>query len=843
MIAKRKLKGIPSLLSLNLTGNVVSYKVSKELGITLSIRLEKRQRKKRGVGKRYLKDKKDGFEEDGFEEDELDDDEININYKKRRNEVNVEQSNNKISPFVDNNGIQRLSLGCASLLPTSLHQLLRGLGHESQIQEINIPSNNLGSEGMSILVMLLEGKGFEKIKKLDLSNNSLGDDGIRQLTRALSIKKDKKVKKGRLRMLDLHLSFNEIGSGGIETMMNMLLLHNLVSVVTLSLDNNLIGDKGCQLIAASLPSLHHLSSLNLNFNQIKSRGMTSLMRGLIGCESITYLGLSGNMMQINGAIAMGFALSQHPRLAILDLDNCCLSQVAQCHIVGGIISNRWVPMQKLNGFQAGPPMATIGALDLLSQHLSNEECFNKRRSIQMKTILQWKKSNQVANLARAKQDNSANIKDDMPKQESSLSTIDKKDNYSDNAYKRMLEWLSRIPFDVEELNDLRKYFYDVDDGDDGLRGSDGNINLKHRGDLLASLCKEEQEEIRDSHLDDIFSECGAVGLDLETNINLQGNLTCWSDSKNQLSESIKCNSIENLSRNKYGDVELHKDDARATVESDNVLSGSFKQSNLKVNDSGKIQSLLSVQTSTQIKKDDDKSQEMKRESSDISCQSEHKHSNPLKIRVTMFPQVQERLNVLKTTTQEIMNIEIDPSKQDIIAQNYAEESLRYLRQLKYHCMNIGFDGWRHGKIRRKILIVDDSCSTRKRVARAFEKAHFIVDTAENGREGVEKMKNSIYDIAFMDIEMPVMNGFVATKALREWEDTNRPGTRQPICALTAAYVDDFERSELMKFKEAGLDVMESKPCNFPRLFKVVDDVSPMFSDLSISLTQLPEINS
>ena len=60
---------------------------------------------------------------------------------------------------------------------------------------------------------------------------------------------------------------------------------------------------------------------------------------------------------------------------------------------------------------------------------------------------------------------------------------------------------------------------------------------------------------------------------------------------------------------------------------------------------------------------------------------------------------------------------------------------------------------------------------------------------------------------------------------------------EPICALTAAYVDDFERSELMKFKEAGLDVMESKPCNIPRLFKVVDDVSPMFSDLSISVIQ------
>jgi CheY-like chemotaxis protein len=145
------------------------------------------------------------------------------------------------------------------------------------------------------------------------------------------------------------------------------------------------------------------------------------------------------------------------------------------------------------------------------------------------------------------------------------------------------------------------------------------------------------------------------------------------------------------------------------------------------------------------------------------------------------------------------------------------------------------DGWRQ-RAETKVL-VDDSTVTRKLVSRAFEKANFIVDTASNGAEGVERMKASIYDIAFMDIDMPVMNGFEATKKLRDWEDKMRPGARQPICALTAAYVDDFERSELMKFKEAGLDVMESKPCNIPRLFKVVDDVSPMFSDLSISVIQ------
>ena len=177
------------------------------------------------------------------------------------------------------------------------------------------------------------------------------------------------------------------------------------------------------------------------------------------------------------------------------------------------------------------------------------------------------------------------------------------------------------------------------------------------------------------------------------------------------------------------------------------------------------------------------------------------------------------------------------NQQEVILTQYAEASLTILRQLRYHCMNSGLDGWRQGSMKRKVLIVDDSNVTRKLVSRAFEKGGFIVDTASNGAEGVELLKQSIYDIAFMDIDMPVMNGFEATKKLREWEDAVRPGTRQPICALTAAYVDDFERSELMKFKEAGLDVMESKPCNIPRLFKVVDDVSPMFSDLSISVIQ------
>merc|ERR1719232_2444051 len=130
----------------------------------------------------------------------------------------------------------------------------------------------------------------------------------------------------------------------------------------------------------------------------------------------------------------------------------------------------------------------------------------------------------------------------------------------------------------------------------------------------------------------------------------------------------------------------------------------------------------------------------------------------MKPRIAMFPSFAVKLDALKEQAMSLMEQEADVSQQDVIAQLYAESSLTLLRQLHYQCMNFGLDGWRQGNVRRKVLIVDDSKVTRKMVSRAFEKANFIVDTAEDGVKGVVKMKESIYDIAFMDIDMPVMNG-------------------------------------------------------------------------------------
>jgi len=539
-----------------------------------------------------------------------------------------------------------------------------------------------------------------------------------------------------------------------------------------------------------------LSSLNLSFNQIGSRGVTTLMRALIGCESLTFLGLSGNIMKITGAIAMGFALAQHPRISHLELFNCCLSQVAQCHIVAGIISNRWVPMRVVNGFRVGPPMAAIGALDLVGQHLGNTECLTIRRNVQMKTMLE------LVQLSKNKEGGTDLFQSAEPNyndyQSLDFIAADECNNGapSQNTFMRMLEWLNRIPFDEEELNSLRQYFYDADDGSpDGLRGSDGKINLKYRGDLLAALGSDAMKQIGKDEKKMVFPDGPAVGLSL--------------DESNQSLNEFEGN------------------ETKTTEERENETSSRLYRADspCSSNSRNSVTSRSSAHGSAS------------------SLQSSQSQSSKCKARITMFPKFFEKLDLLKSNAQEMMNTELDPSKQDLIAQQFAEASLLLLRQLRYQCMNSGLDGWRHGKMRRKVLVVDDSMVTRKLVSRAFEKANFIVDTAENGEEGVRMMKESVYDIAFMDIDMPVMNGFDATKALREWEDLQRPGARQPICALTATYVDDFEVHELMKFKEAGLDVMESKPCNIPRLFKVVDDVSPLFSDLTISVTKQHSSNS
>ena len=152
-------------------------------------------------------------------------------------------------------GIQLLHLASTSLDAASLTQMLIGLGEASNLREIDVSSNLFGAEGITPFTDFLERKGQQVMPndRLNISNNHIGDDGLAKITRAVS-------KRSQMSLVDIHLSFNDIGSGGTGTLMNKLLS---INILTLSLDNNLLGDAGCQLVAASLTSMHHLSSLNL----------------------------------------------------------------------------------------------------------------------------------------------------------------------------------------------------------------------------------------------------------------------------------------------------------------------------------------------------------------------------------------------------------------------------------------------------------------------------------------------------------------------------------------------------------------------------------------------------
>ena len=809
-LAKRKRKGIEPLRGLILSGNYLTPRAASEVGAALAI--PTRDSSKRARKRQHLS--AGGYETDSSD-DEEDEDE-------RRH---GSQNNNGKRESARTPGIQVLHLANTSLTAKALGRLLDGLGATCTVRELNLSSNNLGAKGAAALVQFLEGQTRSRdsvplpfLDRMDMSNNDLGDEGTTQLTRVI-------IRRSQIHFVDLRLSSNAITSGGVETLMNKLLQHDLVS---LSLDKNAIGDQGCKLVAASLQSMKSLARLNLSFNQISSRGITSLMRSLVACESITYLGLSGNILKISGAVALAFTLSQHPRLEELHLDNCCLGQAAQCHIAAGIISNRWVPMKRLKGYALGPPMVAIGALQPYAQNFSNEECLRIRKDEQMKTNLRWMEANRLARQSGQHVDrtqqagvDSNNVEFLTPEFVESVNDVSGAP--AQELLYRLLNWLGRIPFDDDELTMLQKYFYDTDGGGEGERGSDGYINLKLRGDLLAALDGEIADEIREElpSLSPVLE--GSVGIALDK-LDNDADWNVWDAFRGVIAEDpavyIQREVVDNEDLQNLGH------------ESEEVSNLGQSEEDSSMDESKNIahSSLHAAHDSLQAAGDS-----LSRSKSVNSVSSREKRSNRPKARITLFPEYEQQLERLKATAAEMIEQEEDPMHHEVILTQYAEASLTVLRQLKYRCMQSGYDGWRQGSHKRKILVVDDSRLTRKLISRAFEKANFIVDTAKNGEEGVEKLKASIYDIAFMDIQMPVMNGFEATKKLREWEDKYRPGCRQPICALTAAYVDDFERSELMKFKEAGLDVMESKPCNIPRLFKVVDDVSPMFSDLSISV--------
>lgn len=121
----------------------------------------------------------------------------------------------------------------------------------------------------------------------------------------------------------------------------------------------------------------------------------------------------------------------------------------------------------------------------------------------------------------------------------------------------------------------------------------------------------------------------------------------------------------------------------------------------------------------------------------------------------------------------------------------------------------------------RILIVDDSTSSRLMIKASLDQiVERQVDQAENGEVAVNKFALNNYDLVLMDIHMPSVDGYEATRRIRQWERENR---RQPtpIIALTA--LDHAQAS--VRTRSVGCNACVPKPVKKPVLMEAIHAVT------------------
>ena len=104
----------------------------------------------------------------------------------------------------------------------------------------------------------------------------------------------------------------------------------------------------------------------------------------------------------------------------------------------------------------------------------------------------------------------------------------------------------------------------------------------------------------------------------------------------------------------------------------------------------------------------------------------------------------------------------------------------------------------------KILVVDDDALNQRMMKLILTREGYEVDLASNGLEAFDAIKFHHYEVVFMDLQMPVMDGIEASRRIREWENGGRHAL---IVALTASYLP--EKGYVLF--EAGIDNYISKP--------------------------------
>ena len=121
---------------------------------------------------------------------------------------------------------------------------------------------------------------------------------------------------------------------------------------------------------------------------------------------------------------------------------------------------------------------------------------------------------------------------------------------------------------------------------------------------------------------------------------------------------------------------------------------------------------------------------------------------------------------------------------------------------------------------RRVLIADASLPLRRHATAALTKLGYSVETVDNGRDALRVLRDDgNFDVAFLDLEMPLMNAYSCAAAFRQWEQRSRPHARRlPLCALSRSAA---ERNKYHWFA-MGIDFFEPKPTHAQALWRVAE---------------------
>ena len=117
-----------------------------------------------------------------------------------------------------------------------------------------------------------------------------------------------------------------------------------------------------------------------------------------------------------------------------------------------------------------------------------------------------------------------------------------------------------------------------------------------------------------------------------------------------------------------------------------------------------------------------------------------------------------------------------------------------------------------------ILIADDSFDNRALIEAYLKNTPYRVEEAEDGQQAIDKFKTGRFDLVLMDIQMPVVDGYDATKQIRGWERENGR-RRTPVVALTASALEDAADRSIA----AGCDAHVTKPVKKSKLLEAIRD--------------------